>query len=82
MELRQNNYYSSLLEEAVNSISSLPGVGRKTALRHCLHLLRLPKENVDHFAQSIADYRNNICFCPKCNMIADEPLSCSFRNDI
>lgn len=81
MAFSSNSYYSTLLEEAVNSISSLPGVGRKTALRHCLHLLNQPKENVDHFARSIADFRANICFCPSCNMITDEPASCEFCAD-
>ena len=45
----KENYPSKLLEEAVDAISSLPGVGRRSALRLALHLLRQPAENVRHF---------------------------------
>ena len=49
----KENYPSKLLEDAVEAISSLPGVGRRSALRLALHLLKQPQENVHHFAQSI-----------------------------
>ena len=49
----KENYPSKLLEEAVDAISSLPGVGRRSALRLALHLLKQPQENVHHFTAAI-----------------------------
>ena len=49
----KENYPSKLLEDAVDAISSLPGVGRRSALRLALHLLRQPQENVHHFTSAI-----------------------------
>ena len=49
----KENYPSKLLEEAVDAISALPGVGRRSALRLALHLLKQPQENVHHFASAI-----------------------------
>ena len=49
----KENYPSALLSEAVEAISSLPGVGRRSALRLALHLLRQPADNVHHFTSSI-----------------------------
>lgn len=49
---------SKLLEDAVQAIGSLPGVGKRSALRLALHLLRQPSENVHHFADSIVKMRD------------------------
>lgn len=74
------NYSSSLLEEAVNQFASLPGIGRKTALRLALHILGQPKENVDAFASAFVSLKEQIHYCPQCNMISDDGI-CPFCND-
>jgi len=78
----KDNYPSKLLENAVDAISSLPGVGERSAMRLALHLLRQPKENVQHFTQAINDLRENVCYCRECRMISDSELCeiCSDRN--
>ena len=50
-----NDYPSNILKNAVEAISSLPGVGSRSALRLALHLLKQPAENVHHFAAAIGD---------------------------
>lgn len=69
-----NNIPSKLLEQGVEAFASLPGIGRKTALRLALHMLRQPKDNVHHFANSIVSMRNDIGFCKKCHNISETPL--------
>ena len=76
----KENYPSKLLEEAVEAISSLPGVGRRSALRLALHLLKQPQENVHHFASSIVALRDEVCYCRECRMISDEDI-CSICAD-
>ena len=70
----KENYPSKLLEDAVEAISSLPGVGRRSALRLALHLLKQPQENVHHFAQAIVNLRDDVCYCRDCRMISDNDL--------
>ena len=70
----KQNYRSKLLEDAVEQIASLPGVGRKSALRYALHLLREPAANVEKFTTAIGNMRANIRYCPECNMISDDGL--------
>ena len=67
----KENYPSKLLEEAVDAISSLPGVGRRSALRLALHLLKQPQENVHHFANAIVALRDDVKYCHECRMISD-----------
>lgn len=62
---------SQLLEKAVEEFSNLPGVGRKTALRFTLHLLRKTKEDVDDFTESISTMRHKIKYCHICHNISD-----------
>ena len=76
----KENYPSKLLEEAVEAISSLPGVGRRSALRLALHLLKQPQENVHHFASSIVALRDEVCYCRECRMISDDEV-CSICSD-
>ncbi|MBQ6081990.1 MAG: recombination protein RecR [Bacteroidales bacterium] len=68
----KQNYRSKLLEDAVEQIASLPGVGRKSALRYALHLLHSPAANVEKFTSAIARMRTEVRYCPECNMISDE----------
>lgn len=76
----KENYPSKLLEEAVEAISSLPGVGRRSALRLALHLLKQPQENVHHFAQAVVNLRDEVKYCSECRMISDEDR-CSICSD-
>ena len=76
----KENYPSKLLEEAVDAISSLPGVGRRSALRLALHLLKQPQENVHHFANAVTALRDDVKYCRECRMIADDEI-CSICSD-
>ena len=76
----KETYPSALLSEAVEAISSLPGVGRRSALRLALHLLKQPSENVHHFTSAIDNLRDNVCYCRRCRMISDEEI-CSICAD-
>lgn len=76
----KENYPSKLLEEAVDAIGSLPGVGRRSALRLALHLLKQPAENVHHFTASIDRLRDEVKYCNTCMMISDEE-TCSICSD-
>ncbi len=64
-------YPSKLLQDAVEAISSLPGVGSRSALRLALHLLNQPKENVHHFTEAINRLADDVHYCPDCMMISD-----------
>lgn len=68
------NYPSKLLEDAVDAISSLPGVGRRSALRLALHLLKQPQENVHHFTKAIDRLRDDVKYCRHCMMISDDDV--------
>lgn len=70
--MQSEKYPSGLLENAVDAISSLPGVGEKSAMRLALHLLKQPVENVRHFTESIRLLRENVKYCRTCMMISDE----------
>ena len=76
----KENYPSKLLEEAVDAISSLPGVGRRSALRLALHLLKQPQENVHHFTAAIDHLRDEVKYCRHCMMISDDDV-CSICSD-
>ena len=76
----KDNYPSKLLGEAVDAISSLPGVGRRSALRLALHLLKQPAENVHHFTSAINHLRDDVKYCRQCMMISDQDV-CSICSD-
>ena len=67
-------FSSKLLENAVNEIAQLPGIGKRTALRLALHLLKQPKENTSHLTQALNDLRDQINFCSSCHNLSDVPL--------
>ncbi len=79
MSLNQK-YPSALLEDAVDAIGSLPGIGHRSALRLALHLLRQPAENVHHLTRSIDRLRDEVHYCRTCRMISDED-QCSICRD-
>jgi recombination protein RecR len=64
-------FSSSLLENAVNEFSKLPGIGKKTALRLVLHLLKQEPGSVNQFSEVIAKMRSEIKFCHRCFNVAD-----------
>lgn len=78
-------YPSLLLEKAVGEFSKLPGIGRKTALRLVLHLLRQPVSAVDGFADAVKRVRHDIKYCRVCHNISDTdvcPICSDPRRDV
>lgn len=71
---------SQLLDNAVNSFASLPGVGRKTALRLVLHLLRQPESDVQGFAESLTRLKREVHYCSECRNISDTEMCPICRN--
>ncbi len=69
-----NNYPSILLTNAVNQFASLPGIGRKTALRLVLHLLRQSGKDVDAFTSAITTLKNDVHYCRVCHTISDQEI--------
>lgn len=67
-------FSSKLLERAVNEMSQLPGIGKRTALRLVLHLLKQPKEQTTALAEALQTMRNDIKFCKSCHNISDVQL--------
>jgi recombination protein RecR len=67
-------FSSSLLENAVNEFAKLPGIGKKTALRLVLHLLKQKETEVENFSEVIARMRNEIKFCQRCHNVADADI--------
>ncbi len=74
-------YPSALLENAVNEFSKLPGIGRKTALRLVLNLLKKTTAEVETFGKAMIDLRTHIKYCHICHNICDDEI-CSICNDI
>lgn len=73
-------FSSKLLEDAIQSFQGLPGVGRKTATRMVLHLLKLDKSQVEQFAQSLHKLRSEIQYCSNCHNLSDQPI-CNICSD-
>ncbi len=67
-------FSSKLLENAVNEVSQLPGIGKRTALRLVLHLLKQPKEQTSHLVNALLNLREQINFCKSCHNISDTEL--------
>ena len=64
-------FSSKLLENAVYEMSQLPGIGKRTALRLVLHLLKQPKEQTTRLASALVNLKDNIKFCKNCHNISD-----------
>ena len=78
------DYPSIVLEQAVNRMASLPGVGRRTALRLVLHLLRQSNEEVEAFANAFTRLKHDVHYCRECHNISDTelcPICASTRRD-
>lgn len=69
-----NNYPSKMIEQAVEEISKLPGIGKKSALRLALHLLKRPEVQSLQLAHAVVQLRTETKYCPQCHMISDEDL--------
>ena len=68
------DFSSKLLENAVNEVSRLPGIGKRTALRLVLHLLKQPAEHTNYLSEALLHLRNDVKSCEKCHNISDTIL--------
>ncbi|MCU0375713.1 MAG: recombination mediator RecR [Chitinophagaceae bacterium] len=68
------NFSSNLLEQAVQEFAKLPGIGKKTALRLVLHLLKQDEAQVERFTHAVGAMRRDIRFCTRCHNVSDGPL--------
>ena len=75
-------FSSALLETAVNEFAKLPGIGKKTALRLVLHLLKQEGEDVQHFSEVVARMRADIRFCQRCHNVADGDICSICSNSL
>jgi len=68
------NFPSKLVENAVNQLSSLPGIGKKSALRLVLHMIKQEKQNINQFGNSFINLINNINYCSECFSVSDQEI--------
>ena len=68
------DFSSKLLENAVNEVAQFPGIGKRTALRLVLHLLKQPEDHTKSLSDSLVNLRTNIKFCQNCHNISDTEL--------
>ena len=76
-----DKYPSSLLEKAVSEFSKLPGIGRKSALRLVLYMLRRENEEVDVFSEAITTLKHEVKYCKVCHNISDTDV-CPICSDV
>ncbi len=76
------NFSSKILEEAVDQVSQLPGIGKRTALRLVLHLMRQPEQNTDALSDALLKMRHDLNFCKNCHNVSDVEICeiCSSLN--
>lgn len=68
------NYYSDSVNQLIEEMASLPGIGPKSAQRLAFHILNLPESRVEHLADSILTARKKVCFCKKCFNLTDQEI--------
>lgn len=68
------NFSSKILEEAVDQVSQLPGIGKRTALRLVLHLMRQPEQNTDLLTSALLKMRHDLQFCQQCHNVSDTQI--------
>lgn len=68
------NYYSDSINNLIEEMASLPGIGPKSAQRLAFHILNLPQSRVEHLADSIVTARKKICLCKKCFNLSDQDI--------
>ena len=66
--------YSGYINRLIEAFSSLPGIGHKSAQRLAFHVVNMPKDQVEHFAKTIVDARNNVCYCKSCFTLTDQEV--------
>ncbi len=73
---------SKLLQNAVSELTKLPGIGRRTALRLALHILKMDVDSVSDITDGIDKFRNEIKYCSQCNNLSDEDICpiCADKN--
>lgn len=75
---------SRLLDNVCSELQRLPGIGRRTALRLAMHILKMEPETVDSLSKSIANFRHDIRYCHSCNNLSDNelcPICCDMSRD-
>ena len=75
-------FSSRLIEQAVQAFSKLPGIGKKSALRMVLHVMKMKKEEVDDFLQAIQQVRNDTKICKQCFNISDNEVCTICNNSV
>ncbi len=68
------DFSSKLLENAVNEIARLPGIGKRTALRLALHLLKQPKDATQFLTKALTEFRDEVKYCSSCFNVSDSEL--------
>ena len=66
--------YSGYINQLLEQFASLPGIGNKSAQRLAFHMVNMPKEQVERFAKTVVEARNNVCYCKICFTLTDDEL--------
>ncbi|MBQ8639877.1 MAG: recombination protein RecR [Lachnospiraceae bacterium] len=66
------DYYSKAINQLIEEFSRLPGIGAKSAQRLAFHVIHMPKEQVEHFAETLVEARNNVRYCESCFTLTDQ----------
>ena len=74
MAFFETPFHSALLQQAVDAFSRLPGIGKRSALRMSLYLLKQPQEDVERFGNAFIRLRNDIKYCSVCSMLSDTDI--------
>ena len=74
MSYLETPFHSTLLQQAVDAFTRLPGIGKRTALRMALYLLKQPNEDVERFGKAFIRLRNEVKYCAECYMLSDTEL--------
>lgn len=75
------DYYSNQINRLVQELSSLPGIGSKSAQRLAFHILNMPRENVEKLAGAMIDAKNNVRYCRECFTLTDDELCPICKNE-
>ena len=79
------DYYSSQITKLIEELTSLPGIGAKSAQRLAFYIINMPKERVDKLVHTISDAREHVRYCKKCFTLTDQeycPICSSTKRDI
>ena len=68
------DFYSKTVNQLIEELSRLPGIGAKSAQRLAFHIINMPKEQVEQLAQSMVNARSNIRYCKECFTLTDQEL--------